>query len=57
MMMKKEQVTSRSYIVRPLQFVERRIGADVTFNVEVVAFLDVVSVDVAAQRYAHLRRI
>jgi hypothetical protein len=37
----------------PLEFVERRIGAYVTFDVKVVAFLDVVAVDVAAQCDAH----
>lgn len=37
----------------PLEFVEGRIGANVTFDVKVVAFLDVVAVDVAAQRDAH----
>ena len=36
---------------------ERRIGADVTFDVEVVAFLHFVSVDVAAERDADFRRI
>ena len=42
-----------AYVVGPLQFVERRIGSNVTFDVEVVAFLDVVAVDVAAQCDAH----
>lgn len=43
--------------MRPLQFVERGIGAYVAFDVEVVAFLDIFPVDVAAQCYAYFGRI
>ena len=46
-----------TYVVGPLEFVEGGVGPDVTLEVEIVAFLDVVAVDVAAQGDAHLGRI
>lgn len=41
----------------PLKLVESRISADVTFNVQVISFLNIAAIDITAQCNTHLGRI